>query len=145
MKIVINSCYGGFSISQKCAELMSEMGNEQARAELEEFEQENNWIMEFLKTGAWPVDCPKSSISSLMINAKYLRKSKFYGYGYTRKFNDGYSRTSPELIKAVEILGKEANGDAACLKIVNIPDDIKWQLKVYDGKEWINEEHRTWD
>ena len=36
MKIVINNCYGGFSISRKAAEFMAARGNERARLELEQ-------------------------------------------------------------------------------------------------------------
>ena len=38
MKVVINRCFGGFSISHKCAEYMAARGNERARKELEESE-----------------------------------------------------------------------------------------------------------
>lgn len=34
MKIVINTCYGGFSISKECAEYMASKGHKQAKAEL---------------------------------------------------------------------------------------------------------------
>lgn len=36
MKIVINNCYGGFSISRKAAEFMAENGCERAKRELKE-------------------------------------------------------------------------------------------------------------
>lgn len=36
MKIVINKCWGGFSISKECAERMAELGCKQAQAELDE-------------------------------------------------------------------------------------------------------------
>lgn len=36
MKVVINKCFGGFSISRKAAELMAKLGSEQAKAELQE-------------------------------------------------------------------------------------------------------------
>jgi hypothetical protein len=36
MKVVINVCFGGFSISKKAAEFMAEKGSEQAKAELEQ-------------------------------------------------------------------------------------------------------------
>lgn len=36
MKIVINACFGGFSITKEVAGFMSERGNERAKRELEE-------------------------------------------------------------------------------------------------------------
>lgn len=39
MKIVLNKCFGGFSISKKCAETMASMGCERAKAELLETEE----------------------------------------------------------------------------------------------------------
>ena len=38
MKIVLNKCFGGFSISKEACEYMAEMGCERAKKELEEFE-----------------------------------------------------------------------------------------------------------
>jgi hypothetical protein len=35
MKIVVNRCFGGFSVSRKAVEFMAERGNEQAKAELD--------------------------------------------------------------------------------------------------------------
>jgi len=34
MKVVINSCYGGFSISKQAAQFMADRGNAKAKAEL---------------------------------------------------------------------------------------------------------------
>ena len=36
MKIVINRCFGGFSISKEAAEFMAARGNKRAQAELDE-------------------------------------------------------------------------------------------------------------
>lgn len=46
MKVVINSCYGGFSISKEAAEFMAARGNQQAIEELEKSlteEYKGNW------------------------------------------------------------------------------------------------------
>jgi hypothetical protein len=42
------------------------------------------------------------------------------------------------------MLGAEANGRYAQLKIVTIPDGIEWEIEEYDGNEHIAEQHRTW-
>lgn len=61
---------------------------------------------------------------------------------------DGYliardNRTDPILIKVVEELGESANGEYAELKIIEIPDDVKWYMTDYDGIETIRE-GRSW-
>lgn len=44
MKIVLNRCFGGFSISKKAAEFMANNGCERAKKELEESErQDGHW------------------------------------------------------------------------------------------------------
>ena len=53
-------------------------------------------------------------------------------------------RNDPDLVAAVEELGENACGYAADLKIVSIPDDVKWFIHEYDGMEVIREEHRSW-
>lgn len=64
-------------------------------------------------------------------------------YGFAFTFDDN-KRTNPDLIKCIETLGERANGEFACLEVVEIPDDINWEIEDYDGMEWVSEEHRTW-
>jgi hypothetical protein len=108
MKIVVNRCFGGFSISKKAAEYMANIGSKQAAVELEE------------------------------------NKSRWYGYGYVDGFDDGYERNDKHLVAAVEALGDEANGASASLEVVEIPDDVDWEIDEYDGREMIREKSRTW-
>ena len=70
---------------------------------------------------------------------KYL-ELEWDGYGF--EFED--DRTNPDLVKCVEELGKKANGEHALLKVVEIPDDVKWYIHNYDGDETIEEVHRSW-
>ena len=53
-------------------------------------------------------------------------------------------RDDPILIQVVEELGEASWGSAAELKIVDIPDDVEWEIEDYDGQEWVSEVHRTW-
>lgn len=48
------------------------------------------------------------------------------------------------LVRAVEELGAAAGGRHATLKVVNVPDDVAWEICEYDGAEWVAEVHRTW-
>jgi len=65
-------------------------------------------------------------------------KSQINAYAFD---ND---RSHPLLVEAVQKLGAKANGLYTTLKIVEIPDDIEWQVFASNGEEWIAEKHRTW-
>ena len=54
-------------------------------------------------------------------------------------------RTDSDLIEVIEELGEEeASGRFASLEIVEIPDDVNWEIDNYDGIETIHEMHRSW-
>jgi hypothetical protein len=55
-------------------------------------------------------------------------------------------RDDPTLIKLVEKLGiKRSSGNFASLKIVEIPDDVKWGIYCSEtGEEHVYEQHRIW-
>lgn len=55
------------------------------------------------------------------------------------------ARDDPILVHLVEELLWEANGEFSNLKVVEIPDDVKWHIGEYDGMEWVDEDHRTWE
>lgn len=101
MKIVVNKCYGGFSVSKRVYD----------------------------KLGI-----------------------KWNGYGYLTNEDFGISnenydayRADPRVIKIIEEIGeKEASGHLAELQIIDIPDGIEWEIDDYDGKERIDEVHRSW-
>lgn len=53
-------------------------------------------------------------------------------------------RTNPELIAMIERMGSEAMIKPQALKIVDVPDDVEWEISCYDGVEKIEEKHRVW-
>ena len=59
--------------------------------------------------------------------------------------NDYEYRAHPRLLILAKQIGlKNLAGDYATLKIVDIPDDVKWTIDQYDGREWVAEVHRRW-
>ena len=54
------------------------------------------------------------------------------------------ARNDPKLVECVEKLGEEANDTYAEWKVVEIPDDVNWEIGEYDGLEWVEEVHRRW-
>ena len=59
-------------------------------------------------------------------------------------YNRDIPRDDPALVQVVEELGAKADGSCASLKVVEIPDDVEWEIAEYDGREWVAEKHRTW-
>ena len=56
-----------------------------------------------------------------------------------------YNRNDPILVQVVEELGDKASGRLSRLRVVEIPDDVEWQIDEYDGNEWVAEKHRIWE
>lgn len=96
MKIVINSCHGGFSLSEQAQKLFCQYS--------------------MIKWNDWEKDWSYYDID----------------------------RNDQHLVRIVEELGDGANGRFAELKVVDIPDEVEWQIDEYDGLEWVAEKHRTW-
>lgn len=53
-------------------------------------------------------------------------------------------RDDQHLVRVVEELASEANGHCAELKVVSIPDNVKWEIGKVDGLEQVSEAHRVW-
>ncbi len=60
-------------------------------------------------------------------------------------FNADYiDRNDHHLVAVVEKMGAKANGLFAKLKIVEVPDDIEWDITNFDGMESVHEIHKSW-
>lgn len=102
MKVVINRCYGGFSVS---AAVMERLG------------------------------LPLTFADEVAAGREYSRNCNFLY---------GVERNDPRLVAAVEELGEAANGTHSELKVVEVPDGVRWHIEEYDGWESIHEDHRAW-
>ena len=124
MKIVKNTCFGGFGLSEKAQERLIELG-----------------VRFFESIEALNVAKSRDGLDDVWIvrneEGSYLGK-------YCDDFNDYKYRTIPSLIQVVEELGKDADGRHASLEIVEIPDGMDYEIDDYDGVETISEPHRSW-
>ena len=133
MQIVINSCFGGFGLSDEAFEMYlglkgikyykypSFISSDYYRVPKEKYQELSE--MWYKEDGNYK-----------RINAKNWFLS-----------DRDIKRNDPDLIKVVKKLKNRANGRCAELKIVIIPDDIEWEIEEYDGTEHIAEKHRTWE
>lgn len=55
------------------------------------------------------------------------------------------NRDSEALIHCItELGGDKAGRRSAKFKIIEIPDDVEWEIRSSSGGEYIVEKHRTW-
>lgn len=118
MKVVINSCFGGFGLSDAAfEELLNRKGV------------------------AWEKIINSYGSGYDYYEAGHLEEDEHY-LSY-RQFTE--NRADSDLVAVVEQMGKYINTPYSELKIVEIPDDVKWFIHEYDGLEHIAEVHRTWN
>lgn len=133
MKIVINSDYGGFGLSDKA---MREYFRQKQGIEIYSYKSKpGSDIYEQVV----PIDTlfvHYCTLDQPTLTSKELNEHYITDYDIAR--ND------PILVSIVEEMGKEASGDLSSLKIVEIPDGTKWCIREYDGAETVEEVHRSW-
>lgn len=117
-KIAINRCFGGFGLSDAAFErLLARKG------------------IAFEKV---------KGESSFMGDSYYKAGHVGDDEHYLSEYSFCEDRADPDLIAVIEEMGKEAEGWAADIAIVEIPVDVKWHIHEYDGLEHVAEDHRTW-
>lgn len=126
MKIVINKCYGGFGLSCKAVMKYAELKG------IKLYPKKEHLLTDYYIYYKVPIE---------QFN-KNLCKKKYKDLVF---FDTDIPRNDPDLVKVVEELGEEANAYYAILKIVEIPDKVKWTIEKENGIEWIAEKHRIWD
>lgn len=137
MKVVINSCVGGFSLSPKAVQAIAAKKNRPCYFFESTFNYDNgrhHYVrVDTTPQGTWTAFDVPEFLPGMGYEDHYLP---------SRPDN----RHDADLIAVVEELGPEANGSCAKLKIVNIPDGVDYIIQSGDdGREWIAEKHRTWD
>lgn len=142
MNIVINNCHGGYSLSIEAVLWLFEHGYDEEGFKTpvdEYFGYNDNFESNFSKHNKllkW---------KEYLINKKeYISVTPFTPdekFVLNQRPND---RSHSLLVECVKVLGERANGRCAELKIVEIPDDVEWEIEEYDGLEWVSESHRTW-
>lgn len=155
MKIVINVCFGGYSLSPKAVKRLAEIQGKECYFYEGGLSKKYDLIEGV--PDARSMFCSAFTISNEKELNSILKKSDEWHILTDKQkddFNTEYDaislsmnpddRTDKQLIQVIEELGDEANGSCAKLKIVEIPDDIKWLISDYDGIEEVEEVHRSW-
>ena len=135
MKIVINNCYGGFSLSYEAMALYLATKFKQAYfyAELRGSGNGKSFKRISLR------DLIETSQNYYYIYCTTEDQGEELDHFPEHIFNDrDIDRTDPDLISVIEFLGsKAASGRFANLEIVDIPDSTMYRIDTYDGSEQI--------
>lgn len=138
MKVVINVDFGGFGLSDKAIEkIMKRKGLECHRYKI------TDDYKKYIKCGSDEVPG--------LFGFTYLTKD--LGDHIDGDVADNYSwyygselkRNDVDLVCVISELGEVANGKFSHLKVVEMPDDVEWEISEYDGWESIHEVHRVWN
>lgn len=133
MKIAINSCYGGFSLSDAAIRRCAEIKGVTLYAE-----------EEFGYTSYYTVPKHEREDQTHFDSWTLEERAASNTRARAQSFDIYAGRNDPALIQVIEEMGAAANGECAKLKIVEIPDGVEWTIQEYDGHEHVAEVHRTW-
>jgi uncharacterized protein involved in tellurium resistance len=102
-----------------------------------------------LSQGAQIAYLERSQIPYRLVDRDDRHSNQRYGPMIMVNGKHWYDKDIPRddhvLVALVRELGLSANGEHARLKVVRVPANVDWQIEDYDGREWISEQHRTWD
>ena len=140
-QIVINTCFGGFSLSHEGILAYLDKCGTPVWTEV------NDRLGSIIPFTYYLVP-PEKRISGSPDNWHDMtmeqRQAHNAAYSETVFYDRDVARDDPILVRTVLELGSAANGSFAELKVVTVPDDVSWTIEEYDGTEWVAETHRTW-
>ena len=147
MKVVINACFGGFSLSRAAVKRLAELKGRpcfffkhpvvNGRLDIDTHVRDDGNDNDSLFWVAFDDENPDKG------HSKNVGEWNEW-YRQHQIDNRPQDRTDPHLIQVVEELGESANGRCAELRVVEIPDGVEWEIDEYDGNEHIAEKHRSW-
>lgn len=144
MKIVINSCYGGFGLSPCALKLYYKKLNKPCY-----FFKKNYSLTALNHDGSTstyePVLAEELDKKDYWIASSIPSADREDLFSKNHISYRSVDRADPLLIEAIEEIGiKNAGQRHSKLKIIEIPDWIEYTVEEYDGMEHIAEKHRTW-
>lgn len=131
MKIVYNSCFGGFGLSEAGYRRYAEIIGVTLYPEHDNYGMVTWWTV------------PEGQRTGILSNNEFLtaaldaRAASNMRYAELQLYARDLDRTDPALVQVVEELGAAANGDHAELRIAEIPSGQRYRIDEYDGSERV--------
>ena len=142
MKVAVNRCYGGFGLSSKAKTRLAEIEDKQVYFYRQTKHSYDGGVNEYMRVALGSEDCERLFVFAITVDLGEVTHE--LPNDSALWFHDGRKRNDPELIQVIEELGKDANGQCANIEIVEIPDDVLFEIEEYDGMEHVAEAHRCW-
>lgn len=138
MKIVINTCSCRFGLSETGMQRYADIKGLELFVERKSSHVTNYWLA--------PPDQRPRELSPGEWQNMSLEAHTAYSDAYSVVSLSPYdlNRDDPVLVQVVEELGNTASNPYCSLKVVEIPDDVEWEINEYNGIEHVAEKHRTW-
>ncbi len=139
-EIVINACYGGFGLSPIAISEYLKLLNKKVYFYKQIKHDYQDGVKEYMQ-----VDKLNNDLFIYSVLKDFGEQtSEIYERDMWFDAND-IARDDSNLITIIKQLGDKASGSCANLKIVEIPDDVIWEIEEYDGFEHVAEKHRIWE
>ena len=144
MKIIKNTCYGGYGLSIEAKiEIAKRKGKEIYFFDIKKnplthkqaLENGDIIIFDYTVPNPYELGIDKPDADGLYKTANELSDELSIDFD---------NRTDQDIITVVESLGEKANSRFSDLTIVEIPDGTEYEISEYDGLETIREVHKTW-
>lgn len=134
MKVVINRCFGGFGLSSEAMMLYATKKGIDLYPETHPRYPSLGVVFYYL--------APKEQVEEARQRDQENNTHKESNALMLSDYD--IERTDPALVEVVEELRDRANGKFADLHIVDIPENVNYEIMDYDGMESIHEIHRVW-
>ncbi len=142
MKVVINKCFGGFSLSMKAQERWCQRKGRACYFFTNSATGGNTGFTRYVPVEAGDRE-PFMWYAFDDSNPNGKDKDVEWWRTHHMHCRD-IPRDDLDLVAVVEELGNAADGDHANLGVVEIPDGIEWEIDDYHGNERVEEHHRSW-
>lgn len=152
-KVVINSCFGGFGLSVAAVRRLAQLQGRKCFFFTHIHSGDERYQPITMKEGrssfwsAFDIPNPNEVLRykrpwANMSDEERVEANALYDKHIIESRPE--NRADPLLVQVVEELGEAASGAFSRLKVVEVPDNIKWHIEDYDGREHVAQDHETW-
>lgn len=140
-KVILNKCYGGFSLSEEAHRLYAMKKGFEVFAYKNDRYSAKNKQSYYKKLEKNEDALFKYYFTKDFGNNSVISSEDYAKYSFSLGAGDREDKT---LIEVVEELGEKSNSPFSSLVVVEIPDDLEYVIDDYDGIETLHQKVQEW-